>query len=74
MKQRPYWKPKFIAAGAVILIATGLRIAELLAGGEWVTSVLGALAVFSGTSVWENQALASNGIDPRWMPDTEKQG
>lgn len=72
MKQHPYWKPKFIAAGGTILISTGLLLLSKLTGDQWVTVVLGSLMIFSGSSVMENRALTQANIDPRWMPDTER--
>lgn len=57
-EQHPLWKPKWITTMVVILAALGLRIADLIGGGEWVTINTTALITYVGGSVMENKALA----------------
>ncbi len=57
MDQSKWWKPKAIAAGFVMLAATGLVCIGKLTGEQWNFAVLAALATFTAASVTENRLL-----------------
>jgi hypothetical protein len=60
MTSNRYGSRKFLLALLVVLLATGLRVFDLIDGGMWVTVVSLALTLYLGANVAQKK-VASDG-------------
>ena len=56
-EQSPYWRPKFIQSAFVQVTGAWALFMSLIDGGTYVALSTLALAVYSGTTVYENKVM-----------------